>query len=313
MPTNVPNTPARSLSPARDCFSDVPGLAVGHAISETVRTGTTVILPASPAVAGVDVRGGAPGTRDTDALNPDCLVERVHGFVLTGGSVFGLAAADAVTCWLSERGTGLPSKARAIPVVPAAVLYDLGNSGDKVWGMDPPYRALGLAACEAALQASPDDSRDGLDHSGPFGAGYGATAGSRRGGIGSASARIETGHTVGALIAVNSFGEVYAGEPPSGAVPRPKVPLVGQNTTIGIVATDAPLTKAQCHRLAMMAHDGLARAIRPIHTMFDGDTLFACSTAEAGATPIDALALSILGTHTADCVTRAIRRAVGLA
>ena len=311
MQPNIPNSPGRSPDLARDCFSSVPGLAVGHAISEAVLTGTTVILPASPAMAGVDVRGGAPGTRDTDALHPDCLVDRVHGFVLTGGSVFGLAAADAVTCWLSERGTGLSSKARAIPVVPAAVLYDLGNGGDKAWGMEPPYRALGLAACEAALQASQDQCS--LDHSGPFGAGYGAIAGSRRGGLGSASARIETGHTVGALIAVNSFGDVYPGEPPSGAVPRPKVPLVGQSTTIGIVATDAPLTKAQCHRLAIMAHDGLARAIRPIHTMFDGDTLFACSTAGVGAAPIDPLALSILATHAADSVSLAIRRAVGLA
>lgn len=287
-------------------FTGVPGLRIGHAHDERIRTGTTVVVPIRPVTAAVDVRGGAPGTRDTDALAPDCLIEEVHAFVLTGGSVFGLAAADAVTSVLSERGIGLPLLGRAIPVVPSAVLYDLANGGDKAWELEPPYHALGSAACAAALNGS------SCDESGRLGAGYGAIAGSRPGGIGSVAVQSETGHMVGALIAVNSFGEVYPGEPPSGHVPRPKVPLTGANTTIGLVATDAPLMKAQCRRLAMMAHDGLARSIRPIHTMFDGDTIFACSTAAAGAVPIDPLALSILGTVAADCVAEAVRRAVGL-
>lgn len=287
-------------------FTSIPGLRIGHAHDERVRTGTTVVVPVRPVTAAVDVRGGAPGTRDTDALAPDCLVEKVHAFVLTGGSVFGLAAADAVTSVLSEQGIGLPLPGRAIPVVPSAVLFDLGNGGDKFWGLEPPYRALGSAACAAAMKGSSSDG------SGRLGAGYGAIAGSRPGGIGSVAVRSETGHMVGALIAVNSFGEVYPGEPPSGHVPRPKVPLLGTNTTIGLVATDAPLTKAQCRRVTTMAHDGLARSIRPIHTMFDGDTIFACSTADEGQFPLDPVAVSVIGTLAADCVAEAVRRAVAI-
>lgn len=287
--------------PAPDGFTDVPGLRLGHAEDPMVNTGVTVIIPDSPVVMGVDVRGGAPGTRDTPALDPGTLVERVHALVLSGGSVFGLAAADTVTCWLSERGIGLAAKARTIPVVPQAILFDLGNGGDKGWGMAPPYRKLALRACEALGQHCPH---------GRIGAGYGASAGSRPGGIGSASCAGPGGFKVSALIAVNSFGEVYAGEPPMGEVPLPKVPLVGQNTTIGVIATDAPMTKAQAQRLAMMAQDGLARCIRPIHTQFDGDTLFALSTAAEASPMVDPLTLSVLGTLAADCVVRAVRRAV---
>lgn len=282
-----------------DRFTDVPGLTVGHASIEHASTGTTVVLPTRPAVAGVDVRGGAPGTRDTDALRPSCLIERVHGFVLSGGSVFGLAAADGATCWLAGRGIGL-HLALTVPVVPSAVIYDLANGGEKSWGSDPPYRQLGIAACQAAGTAG--------DVSGRVGAGRGAMAGSRPGGVGTASARTQD-WVVGALIVVNSFGEVYEGEPPSGPVPLPKLPIAGTSTTIGIVATDAPLTKSQCQRLAMMAHDGLARSIRPIHSMFDGDTIFACSTAPS-ATPVTDLTLSVLGTLAADCTMRAVRRAI---
>jgi L-aminopeptidase/D-esterase-like protein len=286
-----------------DCFTDVPGLRLGHANDAAINTGVTVIVPDAPVVMGVDVRGGAPGTRDTPALDPGNLVERVHGLVLSGGSVFGLAAADAVTCWLSAQGIGLPSKALAIPVVPQAILYDLGNGGNKNWGLEPPYRRLALQACGALGVACPQ---------GRVGAGYGATAGSRPGGIGSAAVVSTHGFKVSALIAVNSFGEVYADAPPMGDVPLPKVPLVGQNTTIGVVATDAPISKAQAQRLAIMAQDGLARCIRPIHTQFDGDTLFALSAAAPGMPPVDPLTLSVLGTLAADCVVRAVRRAVGL-
>jgi L-aminopeptidase/D-esterase-like protein len=285
-----------------DRFTDVPGLSVGHASDSAARTGVTVILPDAPVTMGVAVRGGAPGTRETDALAPDTLVERVHALVLSGGSVFGLAAADAVTVELSRRGVGLDAGPLRVPVVPAAILFDLANGGDKRWA-EPPYQALARAAL---------DRRS--DVSGAVGAGTGATAGSRPGGIGSVSTR-HGRYTVGALIAVNSFGEVYAGEPPSGDVPLPKLGagrgLAGrENTTIGAVATDAPLTRAQATRLAGMAHDGLARCIRPIHTMFDGDCLFALSTAPEGDPPVDAVTLTILGTLAADMVTQAVRRAV---
>jgi len=286
-----------------DRFTDVPGLRVGHAEDAAARTGVTVVLPHAPMTMGVDVRGGAPGTRETDALAPDTLVERVHALVLSGGSVFGLAAADAVAWELSRCGVGLDAGPLRVPVVPAAILFDLANGGDKAWA-EPPYRTLAVAALW------------GLDdRSGPVGAGAGATAGSRPGGIGSVSTLAPSGHRVGALVAVNCFGEAYDGEPPSGNVPMPKLDrargLAGRESTcIGAVATDAPLTRAQATRLAAMAHDGLARSIRPVHTMFDGDCLFALSTAPEGVAPIDALTLSILGTLAADMVAKAVRRGV---
>lgn len=287
-------------------FTDVPGLRLGHAHDEAARTGVTVILPDAPVVMGVDVRGGAPGTRETEALNPHCLVERVHGLVLSGGSVFGLAAAESVVELLSRRGIGLDIGPMHVPVVPAAILFDLTNGGDKGWNT-PPYRDLGRRALEALSHESPN---------GPVGAGHGATAGSRRGGIGTASAASPSGYRVSALIAVNCFGEVMAGAPPEdGPVPMPKLRRVGglaaQNTTIGAVATDAPLSRPQAQRLAMMAHDGLARAIRPIHTPFDGDTIFALSTAAPDRAPVDPIELTILGTLAADCVARAVRLSLG--
>jgi len=287
-----------------DRFTDVPGVQIGHAHDVAARTGVTVIIPLAPVVMAVDVRGGGPGTRETDALAPHTLVERVHALVLAGGSVFGLAAADAVAVALSAQGIGLAAGPLPIPVVPAAILFDLANGGDKQWAA-PPYRAL----ARTALQ-----QRGSSDVSGPVGAGHGARAGSRAGGIGSTSMAIFDGWQVGALVAVNSFGEVYEGAPPTGTVPLPKyaagAALAGQNTCIGAIATDAPLTRVQAQRVAMMAHDGLARAIRPVHTPFDGDTLFVLSTAAEGAPPIDALQLAVLGTVAADCVMRAVRRAV---
>ncbi len=285
----------------RDCFTDVPGLRVGHAEDVTARTGVTVIVPDAPVTMAVDVRGGGPATRETDALAPHTLVERVHALVLSGGSMFGLAAADAVAVALSQAGVGLAAGPLPIPVVPAACLFDMANGGDKGWA-EPPHRDLARAALAAA--ARPDTS-------GAVGAGYGAVAGSRPGGIGSASVAGH-GFTVGALIAVNSFGEVYAHAPPDGAVALPKLNrasgLAAQSTCIGAVATDAPLTRAQAQRVAMMAHDGLARAIRPIHTPFDGDAIFALSTGPA--TGVDPATLAILGTLAADAVARAVRRAV---
>ena len=297
--------PCGTMARMDSVFTDVPGLRVGHASDVAARTGVTVILPLAPVVMAVDVRGGGPGTRETDALKPHTLVERVHALVLSGGSVFGLAAADAVAIELSRRGIGLAAGPLPIPVVPAAILFDMANGGDKSWDQ-PPYTGLARAALAAV---------DAVDTSGAIGAGFGARAGSRPGGIGSVSMAVPGGFRIGALIAVNSFGEVYAGAPPSGEVAMPKLTLgtglaAAQNTCIGAVATDAPLTRSQAERLAMMAHDGLARAIRPIHTPFDGDTLFALSTAVAGTPPVDAVMLTIVGTLAADCVALAVRRAV---
>ena len=284
-----------------DCFTDVAGLRVGHAHDADARTGVTVVVPDAPVTMAVDVRGGGPATRETDALAPHTLVERVHALVLSGGSMFGLAAADAVAVALSQSGVGLIAGPLPIPIVPAACLFDMANGGDKRW-TEPPHRALGRAALAAARTGDP---------SGRYGAGFGATAGSRPGGIGSASVAAH-GWTVGALVAVNSFGEVYAGEAPTGDVALPKLPTAGglaaQSTCIGAVATAAPLTRAQAQRIAMMAHDGLARAIRPIHTPFDGDALFALSTGPADG--VDPVTLAILGTLAADAVARAVRRAV---
>lgn len=290
-----------------DCFSDVPGLFIGHAHDIGINTGVTLIVPHAPMVMAVDVRGGGPGTRETDALDPSTLVERVHGLALSGGSVFGLAAADELALCLSVAGKGLAigDGLPMVPVVPAAILFDLTNGGDKAWGGEPPYRRLARAAF-AALGTG--------DTSGRVGAGHGAVAGSRLGGIGSASATLSSGHRIGALIACNSFGEVYEGAPPEGAVPMPKRGrldgLARQNTTIGAIATDAPLSRAQARRVAVMAHDGLARCIRPIHTPFDGDCLFVISTAPDTGAGSDPVMLTEIGTIAADLVARAVRRAV---
>ncbi len=288
-----------------DRFTDVPGLRIGHASDSGINTGVTLIVPSAPVVMAVDVRGGGPGTRETDALDPSTLVERVHGLALSGGSVFGLAAGDELVVRLSAAGHGLDigPGLPPLPVVPGAILFDLTNGGDKAWGPVPPYRRLAAAAF-AAL--------DGPDGSGRLGAGFGARAGSRGGGIGSVSAILSSGHRIGALIAVNSFGEVYAGEPPTGEVAFPKLGggLPGRNTTIGAIATDAPLTRAQARRVAMMAQDGLARCIRPIHGPFDGDCLFMLSTAAETGTGSMPLAITEIGTIAADLVMRAVRRAV---
>lgn len=281
----------------------MPGVRVGHAHDGQSRTGVTVIVPDAPAVMAVDVRGGGPGTRETDALDPSALVERVHGLALAGGSVFGLSAADALCCSLSAAGIGLPMGPGVppVPVVPGAILFDLANGGDKAWGTEPPYRALATRAF-AELGAP--------FRSGAVGAGFGARAGSRAGGIGSVSTLFSERFVVGALVAVNSFGEVYAEAPPAGAVPMPKTALARQNTCIGVIATDAPLTRAQARRVAMMAHDGLARAIRPVHSPFDGDTLFVMSTAAETGNGLAAVALTELGTIAADMVAAAVRAGV---
>ena len=285
-----------------DRITDVDGLMVGHASDEKLRSGTTVLLPEGGARAAVDVRGGAPGTRETDALDPVNLVDVIHALVLSGGSVFGLAAADTVAEELSARGVGLQISPRPVPVVPAAILFDLANGGDKLWRGENPYRGLGRAALKAASCA---------DRCGRVGAGFGARAGDRPGGYGSASvaAREPEELLVGAAVAVNSFG------PPLGSedrLPLPKAPLLAANTTIAVVATAVDLDKPALKRLAIMAHDGLARRIRPVHTPFDGDTVFALSTRRAPRPEgmPEPLLLAILGTMAADALARAVDHAL---
>ncbi|MBP5858007.1 P1 family peptidase [Marivibrio halodurans] len=320
----------------RNLISDVAGLTVGHAQDDRVKSGVTVLLPETGWVAAADIRGGGPGTRETDALGPGRLVARADALVFSGGSAFGLAAADGVMNWLAARGRGYDTGAAVVPIVPAAILYDLANEGDKHWGMEPPYRALALSACEGA----------GADFAlGRVGAGRGARAGGLPGGIGSASAvdggaadggTVDgetgdgTGVTVGALAAVNSFGSVtmadgtflawpfemgdeFGGRRPTGAPesPEPHFPKLARprgNTTLVAVATDAALDHSQAIRLAAMAQDGLARAIRPAHTPFDGDSVFTLASGAAGR--VDALGLARIGAIAADCVARAIARAV---
>jgi len=315
----------------RNLLTDIAGLKVGHAGDECALTGVTVILPEREVLAAADVRGGAPGTRDMDALVPENLIEAVHGVVLSGGSVFGLDAAGGVVSWLAGKGIGFAFGEQPLPcpVVPSAILFDLKNGGDKGWGDTPPYRALGIAAAENATQ----------DFAlGNFGAGLGAGAGMFKGGLGSASAVLD-GVTVGALVAVNSFGspadprsgnlwarglavgdemgpmkaiEASSGPPPVLAWSKAERggSSAGANTTIAVVATDARLSKAEARRFAIMAADGMARAIKPVHTPFDGDTVIALAT---GATPLPeprALHLGIAGELAADCLARAIGRGV---
>jgi L-aminopeptidase/D-esterase-like protein len=321
----------------RNLLTDVEGLAVGQAHDARAATGVTLILPDVAAVCGVDVRGGGPGTRETDALSPENLVDAVDAIVLSGGSVHGLAAADGVTASLGARGRGF-ALARApgvppSPVVPAAILYDLANGGDKDWGEAPPYRALGQEALRAA----------GRDFAlGAAGAGFGARAGDGPGGLGSASWTTADGVTVAALVAVNSFGSVMmpggdafwawplerdgeaGGRRPSGTdafdpedwggAKVDPAALVGRaNTTIACVATDATLTPAQAKRVAQMASAGLARAIRPVFAPFDGDVVFALSTARRPLPEPAPLGLARIGSLAADCLARAIMRGVHLA
>jgi L-aminopeptidase/D-esterase-like protein len=318
----------------RNLITDVEGLLVGCAHDEAVRTGVTVLRPERAAVCAIDVRGGGPGTRESDALAPENLVDAVDALVLSGGSVYGLAAADGVVAALGAQGLGfglvdLPGVPRS-PVVPAAILYDLANGGDKAWGAAPPYRDLGTAAL-AASGASFALGRSG--------AGFGARAGARAGGLGSASIVTDDGLTVGAIAAVNSFGSVTIpgtevfwafaheiGDEAGGRRPPPDLafdaedwgaakanPGARQNTTICAVATDAALTPAQARRVAQMASAGLARAIRPVFAPFDGDVVFALSTARRPLPAPEPFALARIGSLAADCLARAVMRGVHLA
>lgn len=302
-------------------LTDVPGLRVGHFTDPRRPTGCTVVLPDSGAVCGVDVRGGAPGTRETDLLDPVNSVQEVHAVVLSGGSAFGLDAATGVVRYLEEKGIGFPVGVGRVPIVPAAILYDLAI-GD--WTIRPDAKA----GYEAARAASAGPVAEGS-----VGAGAGATVGklfgvssAMKGGIGTAAVRLPGGAVVAALVAVNASGDILDpargrvlagvrtrdGKGLRGAVDallageRPGQPLAGQNTTIGVVATNVALTKAEATKIAQMAHDGLARSIRPVHSPWDGDTLFALSTA---TTKVDQATL-VVGALAAEAVARAVVRAV---
>jgi L-aminopeptidase/D-esterase-like protein len=332
-----------SLAPVgrgpHNAITDVAGVLVGHyeRLSEGWATGTTVVMTPGGAAGGVDIGGGAPGTRETDLLAPSAMVERVHAICLTGGSAYGLAAADGVMCWLAEHTIGLlvgDEPHEVVPIVPAAVLFDLKHNA---WGHRPDA-SFGYAACATAS--------DGPVAEGTVGAGTGATAGPVKGGIGTASVVLEGGFTVGALVALNarghavdpgtgvpyaiSFGlddEFAAWQPPhasdvdaaqerlQAAAKMPKL-----NTTLAVVATDAELTKAECTVLAGVAQDGVARAVRPTHTLFDGDLVFALATGTRplelqttdayAAGPSRAALVNDLAAAGADTVSRAVVRAV---
>jgi L-aminopeptidase/D-esterase-like protein len=312
----------------RNLITDVEGLSVGQAEDARMRTGVTVVLADAPSVAVADVRGGAPGTRDTEALDPLNLVGTADAIVLSGGSAFGLDAPSGVMQRLREAGRGfqIAPGAPRVPIVPGAILFDLANGGDKDWGAEPPYRRLAMQAFDGA----------GEDFAlGTAGAGYGAVAGAYKGGLGSASAVTENGFTVGALVAVNAVGsplipgtdvfwafaleqnKEFGGRrlrtepivdldlPPDMKGPRPR-----ENTTIAVIATDAEVSRVELARIAVMAADGFARALRPVHTPFDGDIVFAMATGKkklGEARPREVLRL---GSIAADCMARAIARGV---
>ena len=297
----------------------VAGIEVGH-LTETRRpTGCTVIITREGAVAGVDVRGAAPGTRETDLLHPSNLVDKVHAIVLAGGSAWGLDAATGAVRWLEERGVGFDVAVGRLPIVPAAVLFDLLVGDMRI----RPDAAAGYAACEAASTADPAEGNVGAGTGAALGKIFGIQC-AMKGGIGTASVTVD-GVTVGSLIACNALGDVI--DPDTAQViagartddglrlrdtrrallrgDPPQPLLAGTNTTIGVVATDAVITKVQAHRLAVAAHDGLARSINPVHTMSDGDTLFSLGTGRSGKS----LGMMVLATMAAEATAIATARA----
>lgn len=305
-------------------ITDVSGLRVGNATHTSIKTGATVMSADAPFTAGVHVMGGAPGTRETDLLAPDRTVQQVDAIVLSGGSAFGLDAASGVADALRAAGRGFAVGDMRVPIVPGAILFDLLNGGDKDW-LENPYKRLGaeaLAACGTSFDL------------GSVGAGTGATTATLKGGLGSASCILPSGHTVGALVAVNALGSATVSDfphfwaapfeigtefggvgpaPAFGDVHLPRTKMGdANNTTIAIVATDAMLDQAQCTRLAMAAHDGMARALLPSHTPMDGDLVFAVSTG-ARALKHPAPDSLLLGHAAATCLARAIARAIYLA
>ena len=311
----------------KGAITDVTGIKVGHFTDSRRPTGCTVILVEDSAVAGVDVRGAAPGTRETDLLDPVNTVQAVHAIVLAGGSAFGLDAATGVVRYLEERGIGFNVGVAKVPIVPAAILFDLGVGDPKI----RPDAEAGYKSCRAASSNAPAE--------GNVGAGAGATVGklfgmsrAMKGGTGTSAIKLESGLTGGAIVAVNAVGDVFdpsTGKPIAGARTKDGKSLLnsmaailggehlppqlaGAATTIGVVATDAVLTKAQVTKVAQMAHDGLARAINPVHTAADGDTIFALATGKSlkqgNVTLIGALAAEAM----ARAIVRAVRAARGL-
>src|SRR5574341_1069078 len=295
-------------------ITDVPGIKVGHATDAEAATGCTVILCTQGAVGGVDVRGGAPATRETDLLRPGMLVERVHAVLLAGGSAFGLAAADGVMRFLEERGIGFDVTVAKVPIVPAAVIFDLTIGSPTV----RPTAAMGYAAAQAAAGGRVDE--------GSIGAGTGATVGkvmgplsAMKGGVGTWAIGLVGGAIVGALVVVNAYGDVVddrtgqilagARDPATGRLLNTARALVGggsapasaANTTLAVIATSAGLTKEQANKLAQLGHDGLARVISPAHTMYDGDTVFALSLGHAKADPV------VLGAAAVVAVAEAVK------
>lgn len=311
----------------RNLITDVAGLSVGNAHDARLVSGVTVVIPEEPVTAAVQVLGGAPGTRETDALEPHNSLQAIHGIVLSGGSAFGLDAASGVQSLLRERKIGVEVFGHRVPIVPAAILFDLYNGGDKDWGRHAPYRELGYEAARSAA------AEFGI---GTAGAGFGALTSTFKGGLGSASTRLPDGVTVGALVAVNPAGSATVGRTPHfwaapfeiGAefgglgLPSPlpgtatdlqwkfaQPPRPGANTTIAVIATDAALSKAEAKRLAIAAHDGFARAIWPAHTPGDGDLVFALATGAKPA-PQDMRAMMELSAAAAATMARAVARGV---
>lgn len=307
----------------KNLVTDVPGIRVGHADDEALASGVTVLVFDRPAVASIAVLGGAPGLRDTALLEPDMTVDRIDALALSGGSVHGLDAMGGVVTFLREQGRGFAVRDIRVPIVPGAILFDLLNGGDKRACCSPVYWHLGYRAAQAA----------GDEFAlGSVGAGLGATIADLKGGLGSASATTGRGFRVGALVAVNAVGRATIGAGPHfwaapyerdaefGGLgwpsPWPTLALdlhikgeSAENTTIGIVATDAALSKAEAKRLAIMAHDGMARALRPAHAAMDGDTIFSAATGTAPSAPTLRDKTEI-GLCAADCLARAIARAV---
>ena len=307
----------------RNLITDVAGVKVGSAQDAALASGVTALIFDAPAAASIAISGGAPGLRDAALLEPDMSVQKVDALVLSGGSAFGLDSMGGVQGFLREQGRGLLIGDQRVPLAPGAILFDLLNGGDKGWLGQPPYWSLGYSAAQAAT----------LDFDlGAFGAGYGATLADLKGGLGSASCVTEDGFVVGALVAVNAVGQATIGDSRHfWAAPYERDGEFGgagwpehfdpdqlalkfkgaapQNTNIAIVATDAVLTKAQARRMAIMAQDGMARALRPVHAPLVGDVVFAAATGSSDR-EADVLALTRLGAAAADCLARAIGRAV---
>lgn len=307
----------------RNLITDVPGLRVGNAQDDRLASGVTVVVFDRPAAASIAIHGGAPGVRDTALLEPEMTVAAVDALVLAGGSAFGLDACGGAMAALREQGRGFAVRDVLVPIAPGAVLFDLCNGGDKAWGRRPPYWDLGFAATLAA---------DATFALGTAGAGYGATTATLKGGLGSASERTSTGYVVGALVAVNALGSATLGEGPQfwaaafekgaefgglGSPQRHDAAALalrmkgdaGENTTIAVVATDAPLTKAQAKRVAVQAQDGLALALQPSHAALDGDVVFAAATGASTRAP-SLRDLTEIGAVAARCLARAAARGV---